>query len=131
MAKDIQTIIITRFFAGFSGSAPITNTGGVLGDIWAPTQRRAAIVACAFAVAGGRVLSLIVGGAVVQNYLRWCWTEYLIGNTNNQSYYHRTFVANRNKPVPQARLPLMMVGSIVIAGGLFLLAGLPAKTFLG
>jgi len=27
-AKDIQTVLITRFFAGFFGSAPITNTGG-------------------------------------------------------------------------------------------------------
>ena len=34
-AKDIQTIVISRFFAGFFGSAPITNTGGVLGDICA------------------------------------------------------------------------------------------------
>ena len=27
-AKDIQTIVITRFFAGLFGSAPVTNTGG-------------------------------------------------------------------------------------------------------
>jgi len=32
-AKDIQTVLITRFFAGLFGSAPVTNTGGVLGDI--------------------------------------------------------------------------------------------------
>jgi len=42
--KDIQTIIITRFFVGFFGSAPVTNTGKVLGDIWSPTQRGTAIV---------------------------------------------------------------------------------------
>lgn len=76
-AKDIQTIVITRFFAGFFGSAPVTNTGGVLGDIWAPTQRGTAIVFYAFAVTGGPVLGPIVGGAVVQSYLRWRWTEYV------------------------------------------------------
>jgi hypothetical protein len=27
--KDIQTVLITRFFAGFFSSAPVTNTGGV------------------------------------------------------------------------------------------------------
>ncbi|KAJ9636863.1 hypothetical protein H2201_006483 [Coniosporium apollinis] len=27
-AKDVQTVLITRFFAGLFGSAPITNTGG-------------------------------------------------------------------------------------------------------
>ena len=77
--KDIQTIIITRFSAGFYGSAPVTNTGGVLGDIWAPTERGTAIVGYAFAVVGGPVLGPIVGGAVVQSYLRWRWTEYLTG----------------------------------------------------
>lgn len=61
-AKDIQTVLLTRFFAGFFGSAPVTNTGGkitcqvrslpfltqlpagVLGDIWSPQQRGTAIV---------------------------------------------------------------------------------------
>ena len=76
-AKDIQTILITRFFTGLFGSAPVTNTGGVLGDIWAPAQRGTAIVFYAFAVVGGPVLGPIVGGAVVQSYLRWRWTEYV------------------------------------------------------
>ena len=78
-AKDIQTIIITRFFAGFFGSAPVTNTGGVLGDIWSPDQRGTAIVFYSFTVFGGPVLGPIVGGAIVQSYLRWRWTEYLTG----------------------------------------------------
>ena len=43
--KDIQTVLICRFFAGLFGSAPVTNTGGVLGDIWHPTRRGTAIVA--------------------------------------------------------------------------------------
>lgn len=76
-AKDIQTIIITRFFAGFFGSAPVTNTGGVLGDIWSPTERGVALVFYAFAVISGPVLGPIVGGAIVQSYLRWRWTEYV------------------------------------------------------
>ena len=57
----------------------MTNTGGVLGDIWTPKQRGIAIIAYAFAVVGGPVLGPIVGGAVVQSYLRWRWTEYLTG----------------------------------------------------
>jgi MFS family permease len=58
-AKDIQTILITRFFTGLFGSAPVTNTGGVLGDIWAPQQRGTAIVGYAFAVVGGPTLGVI------------------------------------------------------------------------
>lgn len=57
-AKDIQTILITRFFAGIFGSAPVTNTGGVLGDIWSPQQRGTALVFYAFAVVGGPSLGL-------------------------------------------------------------------------
>ncbi|PSS23314.1 hypothetical protein M430DRAFT_136118 [Amorphotheca resinae ATCC 22711] len=78
-SKDIQAILITRFFAGIFGSAPVTNTGGVLGDIWSPQQRGTAIVGYAFAVVGGPTLGPIAGGAIVSSYLRWRWTEYLTG----------------------------------------------------
>lgn len=81
-AKDIQTILITRFFAGFFGSAPVTNTGGVLSDLWSPEQRGAAIVGYALAVVGGPILGPIVGGAIVQSYLGWRWTEYVRSATN-------------------------------------------------
>lgn len=35
-AKDFQTLMLTRFFRAFFASAPITNTRGVLGDLYAP-----------------------------------------------------------------------------------------------
>lgn len=76
-AKDLQTVMLTRFFCGFFGSAPVTNTGGVLSDIWTAEERGAAIVGYAMAVVGGPVLGPIVGGAVVQSYLGWRWTEYV------------------------------------------------------
>jgi MFS family permease len=76
-AKDLQTVMITRFFTGFFGSAPVTNTGGVLGDIWSAEQRGAAIVGYAMAVVGGPVLGPIVGGAIIQSYLGWRWTQYV------------------------------------------------------
>ena len=79
-AKDVQTIMITRFFAGFFGSAPVTNTGGVLGDLYTPAQRGIAMAGYAMAVVGGPLLGPIVGSAVVvQPFLRWRWTEYLTG----------------------------------------------------
>lgn len=76
-AKDLQTVLITRFFTGFFGSAPVTNTGGVLGDIWRPEQRGAAMVGYAMAVAGGPLLGPIAGSAIAQSYLGWRWTEYV------------------------------------------------------
>ncbi|KAL3434075.1 major facilitator superfamily domain-containing protein [Aspergillus tetrazonus] len=78
-AKDVQTLMLTRFFTGFFGAAPVTNTGGVLGDIWSAEERGAAIVGYAMAVVGGPVLGPIVGGAISQSYLGWRWTQYITG----------------------------------------------------
>ena len=54
-SKDIQSILITRFFLGLFSSAPVSNTGGALADIWGPMQRATAIVFYAFAVVGGPI----------------------------------------------------------------------------
>ncbi|RHZ53570.1 MFS transporter [Aspergillus thermomutatus] len=78
-AKDIQTILITRLFAGLFGSAPVTNTGGVLADIWPPQQRGIAVVGYAITLVGGPTLAPIIGSALASSYLRWRWTEYLTG----------------------------------------------------
>ncbi|KAG0155383.1 hypothetical protein PDIDSM_959 [Penicillium digitatum] len=230
-AKDVQTIMITRFFTGFFGAAPVTNTGGVLSDIWTPAQRGAAIVGYAMAVVGGPVIGPIAGGAIVQSNLGWRWTEYITGimmifflimdllfykaqrlrfesgnwalharheewdvtlkeignkylirpfqllstpicflvapyasfvygilylslaafpivfqeirgwnqvvgalpflaylvgilmgggiNLANQKFYIKRFKANNNRPVPEARLPPMMIGSVLFASGMF------------
>lgn len=69
--------MISRFFIGFFASAPVSNTGGVLSDIWSPEQRGPAMVGYALAVVGGPILGPIVGGAIVQSYLGWRWTEYV------------------------------------------------------
>jgi MFS family permease len=79
-AKDIQTVLITRFFTGLFGSAPVTNTGGVMADIWPPEQRGIAIVGYAITIVGGPTLAPIIGGALASSsQLRWRWTEYLTG----------------------------------------------------
>ncbi|KAL1305427.1 hypothetical protein AAFC00_002312 [Neodothiora populina] len=78
-SKDIQSICITRFFTGLFASAPVTNTGGVLGDIWAAEQRGLAIVGYALAVVGGPTLGPIVGGAIIVSGVSWRWTQYITG----------------------------------------------------
>lgn len=55
-AKDLQTLMITRFFGAFFASAPVTNTGGVLGDLYEPTWRGVAMAGYAMAVVGGPCL---------------------------------------------------------------------------
>jgi MFS family permease len=78
-AKDIQTILITRFFSGLFGSAPVVITGGVMADIWAPHQLGNAIVAYGVTIVGGPTLGPIIGSALCSSHLGWRWTEYLTG----------------------------------------------------
>jgi DHA1 family multidrug resistance protein-like MFS transporter len=55
-AKDFQTLMLTRFFGAFFASAPVTNTGGVLGDLFSPAWRGIAMAGYAMAVVGGPCL---------------------------------------------------------------------------
>lgn len=97
-AKDIQTVLICRFFSGIFGSAPVTNTGGVLGDLWKPQQRGTFLVIYAFAVVGGPTLGPIAGGAIVQSYLGWRWTEYLTGIMQMASLVADVLVVDETYP---------------------------------
>jgi MFS family permease len=38
-SKNIQTLIILRFFAGAFGSSPLTNAGGVIADMFPASER--------------------------------------------------------------------------------------------
>lgn len=58
-SKDFHTLMLTRFFGGFFASAPVTNTGGVLGDLFTPAQRGIAMAGYAMAVVGGPALGKI------------------------------------------------------------------------
>ncbi|CAN8105631.1 unnamed protein product [Discula destructiva] len=79
-AKDFQTVMLTRFFGAFFASAPVTNTGGVLGDLFSPAHRGIAMAGYALAVVGGPTVGPIVSAAVVQAPgFGWRWTEYLTG----------------------------------------------------
>lgn len=81
VAKDLQTLLISRFLGGVFGGAPLSNVGGVLADIWPPTQRGAALLLWGMAVIVGPLLAPVVGGALVVRlpYTGWRWTGYLTG----------------------------------------------------
>ncbi|KAI0007090.1 polyamine transporter 1 [Xylariaceae sp. FL0662B] len=80
VAKDFQTLMLTRFWGAIFASAPVTNTGGVLGDLFTPAYRGIAMAGYALAVVGGPTIGPIVSAAVtVQPNLGWRWTEYTTG----------------------------------------------------
>lgn len=73
-AKNIQTLLIMRFFAGAFGSSPLTNAGGVIADMFEAEQRGIAMSLFASAPFLGPVLGPIVGGFVGQT-VGWRWIE--------------------------------------------------------
>lgn len=79
-AANFQTLILTRFFGAVFASAPVTNTGGVMGDLFSPAQRGIALAGYALAVVTGTTFGPIVSAAFVANpSLGWRWTEYFTG----------------------------------------------------
>ncbi|KXX73556.1 hypothetical protein MMYC01_210066 [Madurella mycetomatis] len=60
-SKDFQTLVLTRFFGPVFASAPVTNTGDVLGDLFGPAQRGIAMADYAMAVVAGPALEYLSG----------------------------------------------------------------------
>ncbi|KAL7422000.1 hypothetical protein Q5752_003772 [Cryptotrichosporon argae] len=62
LAQNIETVLVIRFLAGTFGSAPLTNAGGQISDMWAVHERALATSFYALAPFLGPVLGPIVGG---------------------------------------------------------------------
>lgn len=62
LAHNIETVLITRFLSGFFAAAPVTNSGGVIADIWSAEGRGPAISLFTAAVFLGPVLGPIISG---------------------------------------------------------------------
>lgn len=79
-AKDIQTVMICRFFAGFMGAASLVTAPASMADIFSPVARGKAITIFAMTIFGGPMLAPILGGFIVKNHgLGWRWTSYFSG----------------------------------------------------
>lgn len=72
--KDIQTLLVLRFFAGVAGSSPLTNIGAQIADMYGP--RLVGLAMSTFIVAPfiGPALGPIIGGYIGKN-VGWRWVE--------------------------------------------------------
>lgn len=77
VAKDIQTLVICRFFAGLFGSSPLCVVPGILADIFDDYQRGPSIAVYALTVFAGPLAASFIGGYIVESDLQWRWTLYL------------------------------------------------------
>ncbi|GAA6006447.1 MFS transporter [Rhodotorula paludigena] len=77
-AKDVQTIMLTRFFGGMGASAAPSVVGGALADMFDTRERATAVVFYSLAIVAGPTVAPVIGSAVTYSYLGWRWTEYLV-----------------------------------------------------
>jgi DHA1 family multidrug resistance protein-like MFS transporter len=77
--KDLQTVLICRFFAGLFGSAPLAVVAAVFSDMFDNASRGIAITIFSLTVFTGPLMQPFIGGFIVTSHLGWRWTEYLIG----------------------------------------------------
>ncbi|KAL8835690.1 MAG: hypothetical protein Q9170_003229 [Blastenia crenularia] len=73
-SQNIQTLLILRFLAGAFGSSPLTNSGGVIADMFPASHRGLALSVFAAAPFTGPTLGPIVGGFVGET-VGWRWLE--------------------------------------------------------
>ncbi|KAJ5620095.1 hypothetical protein N7510_004079 [Penicillium lagena] len=76
-SKDVQTLMLTRFFSGFFSASPMSIVPAVFADIYDNKTRGIAIAMYAMAVLVGPFASPITGGFISMSYLGWRWTMYI------------------------------------------------------
>ena len=77
VAKDIQTLIICRFFAGMFGASQLSVVPAVLSDIYNNNHRGIAIALYSLTVFVGPFSAPFIGGFITTNFLGWRWTLYI------------------------------------------------------
>ncbi|KAJ5563255.1 Major facilitator superfamily domain general substrate transporter [Penicillium sp. DV-2018c] len=76
-SKDVQTLMLTRFFAGFFSAAPLAIVPAVYTDLYNNQTRGVAIAMFAMAVFVGPFASPFTGGFITMSHLGWRWTMYI------------------------------------------------------
>jgi DHA1 family multidrug resistance protein-like MFS transporter len=75
--KDLQTILISRFFGGLFGACPLAVVAAVFSDMFDNRTRGLAITLFSMTVFTGPLLAPFIGGFIVESSLGWRWTSWL------------------------------------------------------
>ncbi|GAA5922431.1 hypothetical protein JCM1841_004906 [Sporobolomyces salmonicolor] len=71
-APSYGALLVLRFCAGFAGAVPMTNSGAVCGDIWAPKERGTAMSFYSVATFSGPALGPIIASFAADR-ISWHW----------------------------------------------------------
>jgi MFS family permease len=73
-SQSIAALVVLRFFTGVCASSPLTNAGGIISDMFPPTQRGLAMSAFVVSPYLGPAIGPIVSGFVAEKS-GWRWVE--------------------------------------------------------
>lgn len=79
VSKDIQSLMICRFFAGATGAAAFTVVPAAFADMYQAATRGKASAFFTLAVNGGPMVAPVAGAYIVNSYLSWRWVQYITG----------------------------------------------------
>ena len=77
VAQNIQTMIIARFFQGFTGAAFLSVAGGTVGDLFSPAEMQVPMACFSAAPFIGPSIGPMIGG-FINSYVNWRWTHYVL-----------------------------------------------------
>lgn len=77
LARNIETILIVRFFGAFAASAMISNAPGSVNDVVDEEHRALAFSIWSIGPMNGPVIGPVCGGFVFE-YLGWRWTNWVV-----------------------------------------------------
>ncbi|KAH9941406.1 major facilitator superfamily domain-containing protein [Amylocystis lapponica] len=78
LARNIETLLVTRFLAGLFAVAPLTNCAGIMFDIWDPVRRGISAGVFVAGVFLGPVLGPLTAGFVTTSNLGWRWVFWVM-----------------------------------------------------
>jgi MFS family permease len=77
VAKNIETVIISRFFTGFAGGTFLSVSGGTVSDVFLRSQIQLPMILVSSAPFIGPCLGPLIGGFISYN-TTWRWNYYFI-----------------------------------------------------
>lgn len=77
VAKDLQTVMLARFFSGIFGSCPLAVVAAVFADMFNNRLRGLAVAVFSATVFMGPLIAPFIGGFITESYLGWRWTQYI------------------------------------------------------
>jgi len=103
LSQNTTSILVCRFLAGTFAAAPLTNSGGMIADIWEPKTRGTATAVFTLAPFAGPALGPIVAGFMSVAGLSWRWIFWVMSIFAGVCFLQILFT------VPETYTPILLV----------------------